>query len=64
MSDYENHSPYDGEKDNHLNDHIERVRTTDTIPNLPADQFEKLYLNPENRVKGELRKTFGNPSPM
>lgn len=26
--------------------------------------FEKLYLSPQNAVKGELRKTFGNPTPL
>ncbi|TVY51797.1 Protein alcS, partial [Lachnellula cervina] len=26
--------------------------------------FEKLYLSPQNAVKGDLRKTFGNPTPL
>jgi hypothetical protein len=26
--------------------------------------FEKLYLSPKNSVKGDLRKTFGNPTPV
>lgn len=31
---------------------------------MSAEQFEKLYLSPHNKVKGELRRTFGNPTPM
>jgi len=32
--------------------------------NIPRDLFEKLYLSPETQVKGDLRKTFGNPTPL
>ncbi|KAH8700207.1 gpr1-like plasma membrane protein [Talaromyces proteolyticus] len=31
---------------------------------LPPEIFEKLYLSPQNKVKGELRRTFGNPTPL
>ena len=31
---------------------------------IPQDIFEKLYLSPQNNVKGDLRKTFGNPTPL
>lgn len=31
---------------------------------MSAEQFEKLYLSPQNRVKGELRQTYGNPTPL
>ncbi|KAL1899416.1 hypothetical protein Sste5346_002812 [Sporothrix stenoceras] len=31
---------------------------------MSAEQFEKLYLSPHNKVKGELRQTYGNPTPM
>lgn len=31
---------------------------------IPMEVFEKMYLNPETRVKGELRKTFANPTPL
>jgi hypothetical protein len=27
-------------------------------------QVFKIYLNPETRLKGELRKTFGNSTPL
>ena len=31
---------------------------------LSPEQFEKLYLGPKSDVKGDLRKTFANPTPM
>ncbi|KAL8823680.1 MAG: hypothetical protein Q9170_008333, partial [Blastenia crenularia] len=44
-------------------DPLTRLRTAGSI-NISPELFEKLYLSPENRVKGELRKTFGNPTPI
>lgn len=46
-----------------FDDALHRVRTAGSI-SIPPDLFEKLYLSPENRVKGDLRKTFGNPTPL
>lgn len=31
---------------------------------ISAELFEKLYLNPPNKVSGDLRRTFGNPTPL
>lgn len=31
---------------------------------LTPEMFEKMYLSPQNKVKGDLRQTFGNPTPM
>jgi len=42
---------------------LRQIRTAGTI-SLSPELFEKLYLSPENRVKGDLRKTFGNPTPL
>ncbi|KAK3723410.1 hypothetical protein LTR37_001662 [Vermiconidia calcicola] len=42
---------------------LDRIRTADTISMSP-ELFEKLYLSPPNKVKGELRSTFGNPTPI
>ncbi|KAM0800052.1 GPR1/FUN34/yaaH family-domain-containing protein [Usnea florida] len=42
---------------------LNRIRTAGSISMSP-ELFEKLYLSPENRVKGDLRKTFGNPTPI
>lgn len=58
----------DHTSDEHLNalsrnDALGHVRTAGSISMSP-ELFEKLYLSPENKVKGGLRKTFGNPTPM
>lgn len=42
---------------------LNRIRTAGSI-SISPELFEKLYLSPENRVKGDLRKTFGNPTPI
>lgn len=42
---------------------LERIRTAQSV-NISAELFEKLYLNPPNRVHGDLRKTFANPTPL
>ena len=42
---------------------LNRIRTAGSI-SISPELFEKLYLSPENKVAGELRKTFGNPTPM
>ncbi|PKS09643.1 hypothetical protein jhhlp_004262 [Lomentospora prolificans] len=35
-----------------------------TAVTIPPELFEKLYLSPQNTVKGNLRRTFGNPTPL
>jgi len=53
----------------HLNDGMEhgealnRIRTAGSI-SISPELFEKLYLSPQNKVSGDLRKTFGNPTPI
>lgn len=42
---------------------LNRFRSAQSISMSP-ELFEKLYLSPQNAVKGELRKTFANPTPM
>lgn len=42
---------------------LERLRSSSTVMMSP-DLFERLYLQPMNNVKGDLRKTFGNPTPL
>lgn len=42
---------------------LNRIRTAGSI-SISPELFEKLYLSPENKVSGELRKTFGNPTPL
>ena len=59
MSDYER--DYVDQDKHTATDHaIERVPTNDSTY-VPPDKVEKLFLSPENKVKGELRKMFGNP---
>ena len=42
---------------------LERVRSAGLLTISP-EMFEKLYLNPKTTVKGDLRSTFGNPTPL
>ena len=35
-----------------------------TNSSLSPELFERLYLSPQNRVAGDLRKTFANPTPI
>ncbi|TVY78144.1 Protein alcS [Lachnellula suecica] len=42
---------------------LNRIRTAGSI-SISPELFEKLYLSPQNAVKGDLRKTFGNPTPV
>jgi hypothetical protein len=51
-------SPED-ERTNALN----KFRSAGSVSMSP-ELFEKLYLSPQNMVKGNLRGTFGNPTPM
>lgn len=40
-----------------------RVQTQASIM-IPPELFEQLYLSPQNKVKGKLRQTLGNPTPI
>jgi hypothetical protein len=55
------HQHLDGTADEDLALH--HIRTAGSI-SISPDLFEKLYLSPKNDVKGDLRKTFGNPTPL
>lgn len=54
---------------NHLHGDMEpeqalrRIQTAGSI-SISPELFEKIYLSPQNQVKGDLRKTFGNPTPL
>jgi len=69
-----NHTEKETNGDSHSHDHalhsgmsheqmLSRIRTAGSI-SMPPDLFEKIYLSPENRVKGDLRKTFANTTPL
>lgn len=42
---------------------LEKIRTAGSI-SISPELFEKIYLSPKNKVKGNVRQTFGNPTPM
>ncbi|KAF4457666.1 hypothetical protein F53441_426 [Fusarium austroafricanum] len=42
---------------------MDHIQPAMSIP-MPPELFEQLYLQPHNKVKGDLRKTFGNPTPV
>jgi hypothetical protein len=44
-------------------DALKRIQTAGSI-SISPELFEKIYLSPQNKVKGELRKTVGNPTPL
>jgi uncharacterized protein len=46
--------------------HSELLKRTETAQsvNMSMEMFEKLYLSPANKVSGDLRRTFGNPTPL
>lgn len=50
-------------KDMGSDEALKRIRTAGSI-SISPELFEKLYLSPQNKVKGELRKTFANPTPL
>ncbi|MCJ1393056.1 hypothetical protein MMC18_005928 [Xylographa bjoerkii] len=42
---------------------LQKIRTAQSV-NMSPELFEKLYLNPQTVVSGDLRKTFANPTPI
>lgn len=56
-------SKYDLDKHEDQDTALKRIQTAGSI-SISPELFEKIYLSPENRIKGDLRKTFGNPTPM
>ncbi|KAM5343101.1 hypothetical protein ACJ41O_014067 [Fusarium nematophilum] len=42
---------------------LKQFRSAQSVQMSP-ELFEKLYLSPMNEVKGDLRQTFGNPTPI
>ncbi|KAL2699279.1 hypothetical protein AAEP93_009254 [Penicillium crustosum] len=46
-----------------VSSHLSRLDTNASIT-ITKDMFEKMYLTPQLPVKGQLRKTLGNPTPL
>ena len=70
FSTHDSHGYTNGANSTHLSDPnmdhgaaLNRLRTAGSI-SISPELFEKLYLSPQNNVKGDLRKTFGNPTPL
>lgn len=42
---------------------LKKIQTSGSI-SISPELFEKIYLGPQNKVAGDLRKTFGNPTPV
>lgn len=40
---------------------LQKMKTNATFV-LSPEMFEKMYLSPDNKVSGDLRKTFANPT--
>ncbi len=47
----------------HHDEMLDRTPTAGAI-SISPELFEQLYLAPKNRVEGQLRQTFGNPTPL
>lgn len=68
--DFSNSPSYQNGNNYHMNDinmetgdALKRIQTAGSI-SISPELFEKIYLSPQNAVKGDLRKTFGNPTPV
>lgn len=42
---------------------LRKIRTAGSI-SISPELFEKIYLSPQNKVHGDLRKTVANPTPL
>lgn len=56
-------SPYNLGRDVPSDEALNKIKSAHSVTISP-ELFEKIYLNPQNAVKGELRNTFANPTPL
>ncbi|CAK4015529.1 related to GPR1 and Fun34p [Lecanosticta acicola] len=52
-----------GASGNGDNTYLQKVRTEGSITITP-EMFERMYLGPQTKVSGDLRKVLGNPTPI
>ncbi|KAL6694163.1 GPR1/FUN34/yaaH family domain-containing protein [Trichoderma pleuroticola] len=45
-------------------EHVNDLKRTNTYLSISPELFEKLYLSPKAQTHGQLRRTFGNPTPV
>ncbi|KAL6799804.1 GPR1/FUN34/yaaH family domain-containing protein [Trichoderma sp. SZMC 28012] len=50
--------------DSYSDEHANDLKRTNTYLSISPELFEKLYLSPKAQTRGELRRTFGNPTPV
>ena len=62
LSDTDN-SPYQIGREHTSDEALNKIRTAQSVTMTP-ELFEKLYLNPQNKVAGDLRIKFANPTPV
>jgi hypothetical protein len=55
--------PYQINGDHSSEEALRKIRTANTVAISP-ELFEKIYLSPQSKVKGDLRSTFANPTPI
>jgi len=64
MSHTEDHAQgYHLDNSHDPDDALRKIKTTGSL-SISPELFEKIYLSPQNKVAGELRKTVGNPTPI
>lgn len=56
-------SPYQLGRDIPSDEALNKMRSANNIT-LSPELFEKIYLNPQHAVKGDLQSKFGNPTPL
>lgn len=49
---------------NHISNEEQLRNVLTNTMSISPELFERLYLGPQNRVSGDLRKTFANPTPL
>ena len=65
VEDLEKNPIANGSHDNiHHSSNGHRLERIGTSIVLTPEMFEKLYFQPHNKVSGDLRSTFGNPTPL
>lgn len=60
---YADSVPYQVNGENTSNEALRKIRTAGNI-SISPELFEKIYLSPQKDVKGDLRSTFANPTPI
>ena len=56
-------SPFQIGRNHPSDEDLNKIRTANSVTMSP-ELFEKIYLSPQNNVKGDLRQKFANPTPL